>query len=249
VIPWLRPGDPPTAFPPVETALAEPDGLLCAGGDLAPERLIEAYRRGIFPWFSNGQPILWWSPDPRTVLYPTELHVSRSLSKMLRRGRFTVSFNRAFDAVMDGCADPDRRPEGTWITPRMRAAYLRLHELGFAHSVETWNGSRLVGGIYGVALGRVFFGESMFSAERDASKVAICALSHSLQERNYRFIDCQVASPHLLSLGARSLPRREFLRALAAATAGPLAPDPTWQGVSFALPQPFMQNSRGPRGC
>jgi leucyl/phenylalanyl-tRNA---protein transferase len=249
VIPWLRPGDPPTAFPPVETALTEPDGLLCAGGDLAPERLIEAYRRGIFPWFSAGQPILWWSPDPRTVLYPSELHVSRSLARTLRRRRFTTSIDQAFDAVIDGCADPQRRPEGTWITPQMRAAYLRLHQLGFAHSVEIWDGDRLAGGIYGVALGRAFFGESMFSAERDASKVAIWALSHSLQERNFRFIDCQVASLHLASLGARSLPRRDFLHELAAATSEPLAPDPTWASASFALPQPFMQNSRGPRGC
>lgn len=249
MIPWLRPDDPPTSFPPVETALTEPDGLLCAGGDLAPERLIEAYRRGIFPWFSAGQPILWWSPDPRTVLYPSELHVSRSLARTLRRRRYATSVDQAFDAVVAGCADPQLRPEGTWITDQMRAAYLRLHELGYAHSVETWDGGRLVGGIYGVALGRAFFGESMFSAEPDASKVAIWALSHSLQERNFRFIDCQVASPHLASLGARSLPRREFLRELAAATAWPLAPDPAWRGASFALPQPFMQNSRGPRGC
>jgi len=249
VIPWLRPDDPPSAFPPVETALSEPDGLLCAGGDLAPGRLIQAYRRGIFPWFSAGQPILWWSPDPRTVLYPAELHVSRSLAKTLRRRRFTTTFDTAFEAVVDGCADPRRRPEGTWITPQMRAAYLRLHQLGFAHSVESWDGDRLAGGVYGVALGRAFFGESMFSAERDASKVAICALSHALQERNYHFMDCQVASTHLASLGARSLPRREFLRQLAAATEGRLTPDSSWRGASFALPQAFMQNSGGPRGC
>jgi leucyl/phenylalanyl-tRNA--protein transferase len=248
VIPWLRPDDPPAAFPPVETALEDPDGLLCAGGDLSPERLIEAYRRGIFPWFSAGQPILWWSPDPRTVLYPAELHVSRSLARTLRRGRLTITADQAFAAVMDGCADPRRRPEGTWITPEMRAAYLRLHELGHAHSVETWDGSRLVGGIYGVALGRAFFGESMFSAVPDASKVAIWGLSHALLERNYHFIDCQVASAHLASLGARSLTRREFLQELASATQGPLAPDPGWRDTSFALPQAFMQNSRGSRG-
>lgn len=249
MIPWLRPDDPPSAFPPIETALGDPDGLLCAGGDLAPERLIEAYRRGIFPWYSAGQPILWWSPDPRTVLYPSELHVSRSLAKTLRRGRLTTTADQAFDTVIEGCADSRRRPEGTWITPQMRAAYLRLHELGYAHSVEVWDGDRLAGGIYGVALGRAFFGESMFSAVPDASKVGICALSHALQERNYQLIDCQVASPHLASLGARSLPRREFLRALAAATEGPLFPDTTWRGTSFALPQAFMQNSRGSRGC
>ena len=248
MIPWLRPDDPPAAFPPVETALEDPDGLLCAGGDLSPQRLIEAYRRGIFPWFSAGQPILWWSPDPRTVIYPAELHVSRSLARTLRRGRLAITVDQSFAAVMDGCADPRRRPEGTWITPGMRAAYLRLHELGYAHSIETWEGNRLVGGIYGVALGRAFFGESMFSAVPDASKVAICGLSHTLLERNYHFIDCQVASAHLSSLGARSLSRREFLQRLAAATQGPLAPDPGWRDTSFALPQAFMQNSRGSRG-
>ena len=248
MIPWLRPADPPAAFPPVETALEDPDGLLCAGGDLSPERLIEAYRRGIFPWFSAGQPILWWSPDPRTVLYPAELHVSRSLARTLRRGRLATTVDQAFAAVMDGCADPSRRPEGTWITPRMRTAYLRLHELGYAHSVEVWDGDRLAGGIYGVALGRAFFGESMFSAVPDASKVAICRLSHALLERNYHFIDCQVASAHLTSLGARSLPRREFLLQLATATADPVAPERGWGDASFALPQAFMQNSRGSRG-
>lgn len=247
MIPWLRPDDPPSAFPPVEAALSDPDGLLCAGGDLSPGRLVEAYRRGIFPWFSAGQPILWWSPDPRTVLYPAELHVSRSLARTLRRQRLVTTVDQAFGAVMDGCADPRRRPEGTWITPQMRAAYLRLHELGYAHSVEAWDGTRLAGGIYGVALGRAFFGESMFSAVPDASKVAICALSHALLERKYHFIDCQVASAHLASLGARSLPRREFLLELAAATEGPLTPDPSWRGASFALPQAFMQNSRGSR--
>ncbi len=248
MIPWLRPDDPPSAFPSVETALRDPDGLLCAGGDLSPERLIEAYRRGIFPWFSAGQPILWWSPDPRALLDPAQLHVSRSLARALRRGRLAITVDQAFGAVMEGCADRRRRPEGTWITPQMRAAYLQLHELGYAHSVETWEGTRLVGGIYGVALGRAFFGESMFSAVPDASKIAICGLSHALLERNYDFIDCQVASPHLESLGARSLPRSEFLRRLAAATAGPLAPDASWRAASFALPQAFMQNSGGSRG-
>jgi len=248
VIPWLRPGGPPSAFPPVETALVDPDGLLCAGGDLSPERLIEAYRRGIFPWFSAGQPILWWSPDPRTVLYPSELRVSRSLGKALRNRGYTVSVDHAFAGVIDHCADRALRPEGTWITPEMRAAYLRLHELGWSHSVETWEAGRLVGGLYGVALGRVFFGESMFSIARDASKVALWGLARLLRERDVRFLDCQVASGHLSSLGARSLPRREFLRELAAATADPLRPDQSWRGSSIALPQPFMQNSRGLRG-
>ncbi len=214
MIPWLHPGDPPDAFPPVEKALADPDGLLCAGGDLSPGRLLAAYRRGIFPWFSEGQPIMWWSPDPRTVLYPAEFKVSRSLAKTIRNRGFTVSVDRAFAEVMARCADERLRPEGTWISPQMRAAYQRLHELGLAHSYETWDGGRLVGGLYGVALGQVFFGESMFSIERDASKVALASLVRAMTERNGRLIDCQVASAHLESLGARSIPRRQFVREL-----------------------------------
>jgi len=217
VIPWLHPGDPADAFPPVETALTDPDGLLCAGGDLSSARLLEAYRQGIFPWFSEGQPILKWTPDPRTVLYPAEFRVSRSLAKTIRNRGFTVSVDRAFAEVMARCADERLRPEGTWISPQMRAAYERLHELGYAHSYETWDGDRLVGGLYGVALGAVFFGESMFSLERDASKVALAALVRTMIERNGRLIDCQVASAHLESLGARSIPRRQFVRELAEA--------------------------------
>jgi len=217
LIPWLHPGDPPDAFPPVETALTDPDGLLCVGGDLSPTRLLAAYRRGIFPWFSEGQPILWWSPDPRTVLYPAEFKVSRSLAKTIRNRGFSVSVDRAFADVMAHCADERLRPEGTWISPQMRAAYQRLHELGLAHSYETWDGDRLVGGLYGVELGQVFFGESMFSLERDASKVALAALVRAMHERNGRLIDCQVASAHLETLGARSIPRRQFVRELAEA--------------------------------
>ena len=217
MIPWLHPGDPADAFPSVETALTEPDGLLCAGGDLSPARLLEAYRRGIFPWFSQGQPILWWSPDPRTVLYPAEFKVSRSLAKTIRNRGFAVTVDRAFAEVMARCADERLRPEGTWISPQMRAAYQRLHELGLAHSYETWDGDRLVGGLYGVALGSVFFGESMFSLERDASKVALAELVRAMIERNGRLIDCQVASAHLESLGARSIPRRRFVHELAEA--------------------------------
>jgi leucyl/phenylalanyl-tRNA--protein transferase len=247
VIPWLHPGDPPDAFPPVETALTDPDGLLCVGGDLSPARLLAAYRRGIFPWFSEGQPILWWSPDPRTVLYPAEFKVSRSLAKTIRNRGFAVSVDRAFAEVMAHCADERLRPEGTWISPQMRAAYQRLHELGLAHSYETWDGGRLVGGLYGVELGRVFFGESMFSLERDASKVALAALVRAMIEHDGRLIDCQVASAHLESLGARSIPRRQFVRELAEAVPdvrnGVPSPD-----SSIALQQPFMQNSRGPRG-
>ena len=214
MIAWLRASDPPGAFPPVEDALLEPDGLLCAGGDLSTPRLLEAYRRGIFPWFSAGQPILWWSPDPRTVLYPHEFRVSRSLGKTLRNRGFEVTQDREFRRVMECCADPVLRPEGTWISPQMQAAYERLHAQGHAHSFETRLGGELVGGLYGVALGQVFFGESMFSLERDASKVALHALVRHMLARGGRLIDCQVASAHLESLGARSLPRREFVRQL-----------------------------------
>jgi leucyl/phenylalanyl-tRNA--protein transferase len=218
VIPWLRPEHPPEAFPPVEEALQEPNGLLCVGGDLSVERLLEAYRRGIFPWFSAGQPILWWSPDPRTVLYPGEFKVARSLAKTLRNRGFRTTVDQAFEQVMERCADAALRPEGTWISPQMHAAYRRLHELDYAHSFETWEGDQLVGGLYGVALGRVFFGESMFSVARDASKVALHALVQASLAQNVRLIDCQVDSEHLRSLGARNVPRREFMRELAAAT-------------------------------
>jgi leucyl/phenylalanyl-tRNA--protein transferase len=247
VIPWLRPGDPPTAFPPVATALTEPDGLLCAGGDLSPERLLEAYRRGIFPWFSADQPILWWSPDPRTVLYPAELKVSRSLAKTIRNRGYVVTVDRAFGPVMERCADADLRPDGTWISPQMRVAYQSLHGAGYAHSFETWDGDRLVGGLYGVSLGRVFFGESMFSLERDASKVALYRLVQAMLHRGDCLIDCQVASGHLESLGARSIPRRQFVCELADAVTG-LQPDASSWQASIALQQPFMQNSRGLRG-
>jgi leucyl/phenylalanyl-tRNA--protein transferase len=210
VIPFLRPGDPPDAFPPLEQALRDPDGLLCAGGDLSAARLIEAYRRGIFPWYSEGQPILWWSPDPRAVLFPAEFRVSRSLGKTLRNRGFETSVNRAFTEVIAGCGDSHLRPEGTWISPEMQSAYLALHRLGFAHSVETWLDGRLVGGLYGVGLGQVFFGESMFSVERDASKAALKRLVDEAVERGVELIDCQVTSPHLESMGARCVPRANF---------------------------------------
>ena len=210
MITFLRPGDPPDAFPPLEQALDDPDGLLCAGGDLSTARLLEAYRRGIFPWYSEGQPILWWSPDPRAVLIPAEFRVSRSLGKTLRNRGVETTLDRAFAEVVAHCADPELRPEGTWISPEMQSAYLELHRLGHAHSVEAWLGGRLVGGLYGVALGRVFFGESMFSLERDASKVALARLVREAVARGVELIDCQVTSPHLESLGARSIPRAEF---------------------------------------
>ncbi|NJD33119.1 MAG: leucyl/phenylalanyl-tRNA--protein transferase [Gammaproteobacteria bacterium] len=214
MIPWLAPSDPPDAFPPVSEALREPDGLLCAGGDLSVPRLLAAYRRGVFPWFSQGQPILWWCPDPRAVLFPREFKVSRSLAKTLRNRGFETTFDRSFAAVMRLCADSDLRPEGTWITPQMLAAYQDLHAAGYAHSVETWLDGRLVGGLYGIALGRVFFGESMFSLERDASKVALKALVDAAVARDAQLIDCQVSSSHLASLGARDIPRSDFVTLL-----------------------------------
>jgi leucyl/phenylalanyl-tRNA--protein transferase len=214
VIPWLGPSDPPGAFPPVSAALREPNGLLCAGGDLSEARLLEAYRRGIFPWFSRGQPILWWSPDPRAVLFPEEFRISRSLAKTLRNRGFETTLDHAFAEVMECCADRSLRPEGTWITPQMSAAYRRLHDSGHAHSVEVWLDGRLAGGLYGVALGRVYFGESMFSLERDASKVALERLVRESGLRGFELIDCQVSSEHLRTLGAREIPRREFVALL-----------------------------------
>ena len=220
MIPILRPGDPPEAFPPVERALRDPDGLLCAGGDLSSARLLEAYRRGIFPWYSEGQPILWWSPDPRVVLFPGEFRVSRSLGKTLRNRGFETSIDRAFAEVVARCADTGLRPAGTWISPDMQAAYRELHRLGHAHSVETWLDGRLVGGLYGVALGTAFFGESMFSVERDASKVALKRLVDEAVSHGVGLIDCQVASPHLERLGARCIPRAEFCALVSKAIPG-----------------------------
>ncbi|AMN47212.1 leucyl/phenylalanyl-tRNA--protein transferase [Steroidobacter denitrificans] len=211
---WLSEHDSPDAFPAVDQALREPDGLLAAGGDLSPARLIAAYRRGIFPWYSRGQPILWWSPDPRAVLTPSQLKISRSLWKSIRNRGYVTRMDTAFREVIRNCSSTQLRPGGTWLSPQMRAAYLRLHKLGLAHSVETWRQDRLVGGLYGVAIGRVFFGESMFSIERDASKVALKQLCDELLARGFRMIDCQMATPHLLSMGAQLIPRAEFITLL-----------------------------------
>ena len=209
-LPWIAPGAPPEAFPPVEQALAEPDGLLAFGGDLSPERLLFAYRHGIFPWYSAGQPLLWWSPNPRAVLWPDEVHVSRSLRKRLRASTYEVRLNTAFEAVVRGCAAPRGDDEGTWITNEMYQAYTVLHRAGYAHSVEAWLDETLVGGLYGVALGGVFFGESMFAVRPDASKVALVHLARS----GFDLIDCQLANPHLTSMGATSIPRTTFVRYL-----------------------------------
>jgi len=205
---WLNPDDP---FPPVAAALAEPNGLLAAGGDLAPERLIDAYRRGIFPWFSAGQPILWWSPDPRMVLYVDEFRVSKSLAKRVRRHDFEVRIDSAFRDVIESCAlAPREGQRGTWITPDMADAYCELHSRGYAHSVESWREGRLCGGLYGMALGRVFFGESMFAWETDASKVALVHLIALLRSKGVPVVDCQQETAHLSTFGARPISRAAF---------------------------------------
>ena len=211
---WLDPTDPTAPFPPVELALRDPDGLLALGGDLSPERLLSAYRHGIFPWYSEGQPILWWSPDPRMVLRPDALKISRSLGKTLRKQPFRISLDENFAAVMAACAEPRTDSQGTWITADIHLAYQRLYALGYAHSVEAWQGEQLVGGLYGVALGRIFFGESMFARVSDASKVAFVHLVRQLRRWGFVLIDCQVYTGHLASLGAVPMPRAEFCAAL-----------------------------------
>ncbi len=197
-------------FPPLTKAMREPNGLLAAGGDLSADRLVQAYRHGCFPWFSEGQPILWWSPDPRTVLFPEELHVSRSLAKLMRQQRYQVSFDRDFEAVIQACAAPRRDADGTWITDDMQIAYTELHARGHAHSVEVWDNGELVGGLYGLAMGQLFFGESMFSRADNASKFGFATLVKHLQAWGFVLIDCQMATRHLESLGARSIPRQQF---------------------------------------
>jgi leucyl/phenylalanyl-tRNA--protein transferase len=207
---WLGEHSDPDWFPPLEQALREPPGLLAAGGDLSPVRLLAAYQRGVFPWYSAQQPILWWSPDPRMVLFPDEFRASRSLRKTLRNGSYRTQLDTAFGATIRACAAPRRSGPDTWLNPEMIEAYQRLHALGFCHSIETYLADRLVGGLYGVQLGGVFFGESMFSSERDASKVAMARLVEECRARDIHLIDCQIASPHLASLGAREVSRSEF---------------------------------------
>jgi len=220
-LPFLDPLHP-QAFPPVDAALDEPDGLLAAGGDLSAERLLAAYRRGIFPWFSEGEPILWWSPAQRTVFDTARIHVARRLARWLRACDWSIHADTAFPEVMRACATTRRRGHGTWITDDMLAAYARLHELGHAHSVEVRDAEgRLAGGIYGVALGRMFCGESMFSASTNGSKVALLALCRALETWGSPLLDAQVASDHLFTLGAREMPRREFCAQVAALAAQP----------------------------
>lgn len=212
MIPWLDRG---ASFPPIDLALLEPNGLLCAGGDLSPQRLMDAYQRGIFPWYAHGEPILWWSPDPRMVLCPGEFHVSRSLRRVLRGGGFVVKLDNDFAAVIRACAETPRSDQaGTWITPDMQRAYLKLFQLGMAHCVETWVDGQLAGGLYGVAIGRMFYGESMFARVTDASKIAAAHLARFLEEEGFGMIDCQMTTRHLASLGAREIPRTLFLARL-----------------------------------
>lgn len=208
MIPWL---DASTDFPPADRALREPNGLLAAGGDLSVPRLLNAYRHGIFPWFNADDPLLWWSPDPRMVLVPGEFRISHSLRKTLHRQPFEVRFDTAFESVMRACAAPRDGQAGSWIHDDMIAAYCALHALGYAHSVESWQGGQLVGGLYGVAIGRMFYGESMFSRVSDASKVALAHLARQLERWDFGLIDCQMNTPHLASLGAREIPRAAFL--------------------------------------
>jgi leucyl/phenylalanyl-tRNA--protein transferase len=223
-ITWLTPEGDREWFPPLEQALEEPDGLLAAGGDLAPPRLLAAYRRGIFPWYSAGQPVLWWAPNPREVLLPAEFRRSRSLAKTLRNRGFEVTFDRDFAAVIGACAARREDSAGTWITPEMHAAYCELHARGRAHSVEVRLNGALVGGLYGVLMGRVFFGESMFSRERDASKVAFARLVERSVVAGLQLIDCQLPTAHLRSLGSRPMERGEFSRRVWEGTAGPDVP-------------------------
>lgn len=213
-IPWLAPDS--LEFPPVEQALEEPNGLLAAGGDLDPERLIAAYQQGIFPWFSEGEPILWWSPAPRTIIYTNQIHISKSLRKTLNKKKHKITFDKDFSTVIDACSAPRNKQDGdTWITPEMKAAYSKLHQRGIAHSVEVWEEEMLIGGLYGIALGRVFFGESMFSAKSNGSKIALISLAHQLKQWHYRCIDCQVYNDHLASLGAIEVSRKAFKSILA----------------------------------
>ena len=201
-----------TDFPLAETAGRQ--GMLAVGGDLSPRRLLRAYGRGIFPWYADGEPILWWSPDPRFVFFPADMHVPRSLKKILNKKIFHLTFDRAFAEVISGCARPRQDQNGTWITEEMRQAYIRLHMLGYAHSLEAWHDGELAGGIYGIALGRCFFAESMFHLESNASKVVLFALARALNKMGFILIDCQFHSPHLAAWGARSIARRQYLELL-----------------------------------
>ena len=222
---WLSQDDPPASFPPVSEALIEPDGLLAAGGDLGEQRLLYAYRNGIFPWYEEGQPILWWSPDPRCIFLPGDIHIARRLRREFRRTTIELRFNTAFGEVIRACAGPRRSQQGTWITAEMLAAYENLHRAGWAHSIEVWDSGELCGGLYGLAIGKAFFGESMFSHRANASKIALAWFSQQLQAGIFELLDCQVESAHLTGLGARVIPRQAFVGHLDAACGDGLAFD------------------------
>jgi leucyl/phenylalanyl-tRNA--protein transferase len=218
------PEDPRAPFPPTQEALESPNGLLAWGGDLEPDRLMAAYRLGIFPWYSEGQPVLWWSPAPRCVVFPEEVYLSRRTRRRYNSGRYRLSSDQAFDRVVEACAEPRSYDTGTWITHDLRRAFGRLHRIGHAHSVEVWQAEELVGGIYGLAVGAVFFGESMFHRQVDASKVALVALCRLLARWGFGLLDCQVGNPHLFRMGAVELPRRDFEARLALLTDEPGEP-------------------------
>lgn len=212
MIPWIAGTDD---FPPLELAFTEPNGLLCAGGDLSPQRILQAYRHGIFPWYSKGEPILWWSPNPRMVLVPSEFRISHSLRKTLRKGNYCIKLDDDFPAIIRACAKAPRKGQsGTWITTEMQSAYSTLFELGYAHSVGVYIDDKLAGGLYGLAIGKMFYGESMFSHATDASKIAVAHLAHFLETQGFGLIDCQMNTPHLASLGACEIPRRQFIARL-----------------------------------
>lgn len=238
-LPWLEEHAPADAFPPIDMALQEPNGLLAAGGDLSVDRLLTAYRRGIFPWYEDGQPILWWSPDPRCVLYPQALQVSRRLRQYARRSRLEITFNSAFGDVIRACAARRHYARGTWITGDMIAAYERLHGAGWAHSIEVCADGALVGGLYGIVIGSVFFGESMFSAVDNASKFALLGLAAVMLDNGLEMLDCQVVSEHLLTLGATTVPRREF-RARLDRLCTPPAGFSAWPEEPIAVPRALL---------
>ncbi|MDR3417982.1 MAG: leucyl/phenylalanyl-tRNA--protein transferase [Nevskia sp.] len=241
---WLDPRDPNQPFPPPHRAMRDPNGLLAIGGDLSLTRMLRAYSAGVFPWYNPNEPILWWCPDPRAVLEPAQFHVSHSLAKRLKKADYAVTLDGAFESVLDACAGPRRGNHCTWLGPDMKQAYLELHRHGFAHSVEIWREETLVGGLYGVALGRAFFGESMFSGSEDASKLALYHLSQQLCAWSFSLIDCQVSSAHLQTLGAVEIPRDRFLLRLRSALhdAGRTG---SWR---FDIPVPDHRRHRPPPG-